>query len=307
MPKQVVSMDKKRVQIVMSTYNGEKYLKEQIDSILNQIDVDVKLFIRDDGSNDSSFSIASNYRNVEVKKGENIGFVKSFLTALDKCGESDYYAFSDQDDVWLNDKIISAIRLLEKENDSIPLLYCSTLQRVDENLNKLNIQNYTGLKLDLPSVLSRGRLAGCTFVFNKRLKDLVRGSSELDMHASHDSWILLGCIACGGKVIFDETPHILFRRYGTNTSIDGNSFKKRLKYEFRYFGKYKDNRYDTAIEILRFFDYNITDESRKFLMMVVNYKNSIHGKMRLAFSREIDCGIRASNLITRLTILCGNY
>lgn len=64
------------------------------------------------------------------------------------------------------------------------------------------------------------------------------------MHASHDSWVLLACLACGGNVFFDKKPHILFRRYNTNTSIDGGKLKSRLKYEFRYFEKYKNNRLD---------------------------------------------------------------
>lgn len=62
------------------------------------------------------------------------------------------------------------------------------------------------------------------------------------MHASHDSWVLLACLACGGNVFFDKKPHILFRRYNTNTSIDGGKLKSRLKYEFRYFEKWWNSK-----------------------------------------------------------------
>lgn len=96
-------MNTKSVQVVMSTYNGEKYLKEQIDSILSQEGVDVRLYIRDDGSSDRTTDILASYqehKNVKIEKGNNLGFAKSFLTALDECDEADYYAFSDQDDVW---------------------------------------------------------------------------------------------------------------------------------------------------------------------------------------------------------------
>ena len=207
-------MNTKSVQVVMSTYNGEKYLKEQIDSILSQEGVDVRLYIRDDGSSDRTTDILASYqehKNVKIEKGNNLGFAKSFLTALDECDEADYYAFSDQDDVWEKDKLSTAIEILEEESQSTPLLYCSALQRVDENLNPLHVQSYHGLRINLPSMLTRGRLAGCTFVFNNTLRNLVKNSSQIEMHASHDSWVLLACLACGGNVFFDKKPHILYK------------------------------------------------------------------------------------------------
>lgn len=178
-------IDTKSVQVVMSTYNGEKYLKEQIDSILSQEGVDVRLYIRDDGSSDRTTDILASYqehKNVKIEKGNNLGFAKSFLTALDECDEADYYAFSDQDDVWEKDKLSTAIEILEEESQSTPLLYCSALQRVDENLNPLHVQSYHGLRINLPSMLTRGRLAGCTFVFNNTLRNLVKNSSQIEMH-----------------------------------------------------------------------------------------------------------------------------
>lgn len=110
-------MNTKSVQVVMSTYNGEKYLKEQIDSILSQEGVDVRLYIRDDGSSDRTTDILASYqehKNVKIEKGNNLGFAKSFLTALDECDEADYYAFSDQDDVWEKDKLSTAVQLIQE-------------------------------------------------------------------------------------------------------------------------------------------------------------------------------------------------
>lgn len=176
-------MNTKSVQVVMSTYNGEKYLKEQIDSILSQEGVDVRLYIRDDGSSDRTTDILASYqehKNVKIEKGNNLGFAKSFLTALDECDEADYYAFSDQDDVWEKDKLSTAIEILEEESQSTPLLYCSALQRVDENLNPLHVQSYHGLRINLPSMLTRGRLAGCTFVFNNTLRNLVKNANYIE-------------------------------------------------------------------------------------------------------------------------------
>lgn len=124
-----------------------------IDKILREGNYDivhVRLYIRDDGSSDRTTDILASYqehKNVKIEKGNNLGFAKSFLTALDECDEADYYAFSDQDDVWEKNKLSTAIEILEEESQSTPLLYCSALQRVDENLNPLHVQSYHGLRM----------------------------------------------------------------------------------------------------------------------------------------------------------------
>ncbi len=148
---------------------------------------------------------------------------------------------------------------------------------------------------------------GCTFVFNNTLRNLVKNSSQIEMHASHDSWVLLACLACGGNVFFDKKPHILFRRYNTNTSIDGGKLKSRLKYEFRYFEKYKNNRLDTACELLNCYNSNMSVSSKSFLEKVKNYKSSIRNRIAFLFYKDINCGIIASDVITRIIILFGCY
>ena len=97
-----------QVAVLMSTYNGEKYIRDQIDSILSQIKVNVTLFIRDDGSTDSTVKIITQYTekysNIKFWVGENIGVGNSFMQLLySLTDEFDYYAFSDQDDIWLNE------------------------------------------------------------------------------------------------------------------------------------------------------------------------------------------------------------
>ena len=100
----------------MSTYNGERYLREQIDSILQQIDVEIELIIRDDGSNDGTVQIieeyASKYPCISYYCGDNVGVGKSFMELLKNAPTADYYAFSDQDDVWLKDKLIRAVKAI---------------------------------------------------------------------------------------------------------------------------------------------------------------------------------------------------
>ena len=124
----------KKVLVLMSTYNGEKYLGQQIESILAQEKVDVHLMIRDDGSTDNTRNVLKRYENndrITIKYGKNTGVGVSFLKLLYVNMDADYYAFSDQDDVWKKDKLIAGIRKLEEING--PALYASNQTVTDKD------------------------------------------------------------------------------------------------------------------------------------------------------------------------------
>ena len=125
--------------VMLSAYNGENYINEQIDSILSQQNVNVLLYIRDDGSTDKTWEIISHfthtYKNVRILKGENVGWEKSFLKLVDSAPNADLYAFSDQDDAWLPDKLERAYQTIQNEKNSI-VLYGSNVWVTDEKLNK---------------------------------------------------------------------------------------------------------------------------------------------------------------------------
>ena len=128
-------MDK--VYVLMSTYNGDKYLKEQLESILDQKNINVSIFIRDDGSTDNTEmiikSFCDNHNNIHYFSGENIGYGKSFMELIKNVpNDAEYYAFSDQDDVWKLDKLISAIQAIREISE--PALYCALPEYVDQNL-----------------------------------------------------------------------------------------------------------------------------------------------------------------------------
>ena len=141
----------KVIQVLMSTYNGDEYLKEQIDSILAQdcekkAGTKLKLLIRDDGSKDGTQKILGEYakkypETIEWYQGQNVGVIKSFFDLVVKSDEkADYYAFSDQDDYWHKDKLSAGITNIDKMSKEIdtkknmPLLYCCSPRLVDENL-----------------------------------------------------------------------------------------------------------------------------------------------------------------------------
>ena len=103
------------VLVLMSTYNGEAYLTEQVESILKQADVNVKLLVRDDGSTDNTLRILNKYateEKLDYITGKNINWMHSFWTLVNMAHGADYYAFADQDDIWFPDKLARAVSVL---------------------------------------------------------------------------------------------------------------------------------------------------------------------------------------------------
>ena len=105
------------------------------------------------------------------------------------------------------------------------------------------------------------------------------------------------------ELVFDEVPHILFRRYGTNTSVDGGNLKKRINHELRYFSKCRDQRYKTVQQLFELPNIEFDKNSKEFLLSVCKYKNSNINTLSLMINPKLDCGIILSNLINRITIL----
>ena len=208
--------------VLLSAYNGEKYICQQLESILSQKDVRVTVFIRDDGSGDGTVPIIQAYaddgKQVLLFQGSNIGSVGSFceLAGIACAYEKrfDWYAFSDQDDLWLPDKLSAAVKLLKREEQAIPLLYCSNLQVTDESLNPRETMHPRDPAFTRTTALVHNLATGCTEVFNwKALELFCRGESRL--MEFHDYWMYLVCMY-SGKVIYDPDAYILYRQHSQN-------------------------------------------------------------------------------------------
>ena len=195
----------KKLLVLLSSYNGEKYIEQQINSILFQENVDVTIFIRDDGSTDRTlqllFKLQKENKNIEIIKGENIGYTLSFTKLTKEAykvrDKYDYFAFSDQDDFWLPKKLESAVLLLERESDSIPVSYISNTTLVDKNLVPLGYEH--SKKMQLPSkanCLLQNKATGCTMVFNKKALELYVKNIPSYIQI-HDYMIYMFCIFIG--------------------------------------------------------------------------------------------------------------
>lgn len=215
--------DNIQIDILLATYNGEKYLKCQLDSILNQTHKNIRLLINDDCSTDNTRAILKEYEEkdnrIKVKYNEkNLGYVKNFEDLLKRV-ENKYFALSDQDDFWKEEKIEKSLnKLLEEDAD----LVFTDLEPVDEKLNTItpsmvrfmqmdkNIKKHQDYKV----VFLRNCVTGCTILSKKELiNEYIPIPTKEPM--VHDWWMAL-IISQIGKITFLDEPTIKYRQHGNN-------------------------------------------------------------------------------------------
>ncbi len=307
-------MKKNKVMVLMSTYNGQQYLEEQICSILNQEGVDVFLRIRDDGSKDNTINIIRKYMkahsNIDLVEGKNIGFAQSFIELVystNECTDIDYFAFSDQDDVWLNDKLLSAVTLLSKQKPDCPNLYFSTARAVDRDLNYLfdygKYENYTFTK---PSSLVKCYMLGCTMVFPYSTVKFLSDHRPVYKLQMHDLWINQTCVFFG-NIVYDKTPHILYRQHGRNIAGVSNSLKNRVIRTINSFSTY-EKRHFRELNAKCFLDtYNnlLSPQEKEWVSTVAFYRKSVRNRLKFLFSRDICMGVFDSDILLKARILFG--
>ncbi len=217
------------IDILLSTYNGELYLREQLDSILAQSCTDWTLLVRDDGSTDGTLKIINDYSarfpdRIKVISDSlgNLGVTKSFGTLLE-ASKSEYVMFSDQDDYWLKDKIsisMDAMHKLEEKYAQMPLLVHTDLSVADSNLNIINksLREYSNLPVEIlessPCFFPLSNpVTGCTALFNAKVRDMSLPFTEKT--EMHDVWVGLVAVK-NGKLLYVKQPTILYRQHGHN-------------------------------------------------------------------------------------------
>lgn len=218
----------KRIAILMATYNGGVYLREQLDSIIRQTNKDWKLYIRDDGSTDETLEIIKGY----VEKSDSIVLIQDSLGSRGAAGnffallgavDSWYYMFADQDDVWLPDKVASIysyIMELEIRHKNKPIVIGTDLKVVDVHLNTLAESFWSNSKIRVSLLKKFNYLAvcngftGCTMIINDQVKQLIMPTLPTLM--IHDYWIALNVSRKGGVIEFMDNALILYRQHNRN-------------------------------------------------------------------------------------------
>lgn len=214
------------IAILLSTYNGEKYLKEQIDSIINQDYKNWELYIRDDGSTDSTLSIIQYYSSIHsniylLEDTDNLGAAMSFMTLLSNV-DSEYYMFCDQDDVWMEDKVTKSIcKMIELEStEKKPILVFSDAKVTDAKLNIINPSFWDYNKAYPQILLSNSKFInvfncspGCTMIFNNELK---KHLNDFDSNILMHDWYLMIKATMHGVVGYINDSLMFYRQHSNN-------------------------------------------------------------------------------------------
>jgi rhamnosyltransferase len=304
---------KPHVLVMMSTYNGHQFLTEQINSILNQKNVDIHINIRDDGSGDDTLLLLRRFEKehpeITVFSGDNLGYIQSFWTLLDSAdADYDYYCFSDQDDVWLPDKLSYGISGIAQFTDT-PALFASGLNVCDENLNLQYTNTFPKIKTEFGSAITRPRLSGCTMIFNRQL---MRLSLKLPLLKgrpcmAHDTAIYLTALACGGTVVYSKESHIMFRRHSSAVTSHGKSILTRVKTVTDIFTTRKNEASRQAAFLYRYLSHDMTDEASAHCKKILTYRKAFGRTLRLCLDKDIYCGLYSVDFVTFFAVLFHKY
>ena len=232
-----------KIAILLATYNGEKYIAKQIDSILEQTEKEWTLFIHDDGSKDQTMDVVAEYakkypEQIVVVDGPSTGGAKTNFMYLFRQVEAPFYMCCDQDDIWLPEKIEITKREMDnlvRGDEDKPCLVFTELCVVDGELNVIaeNMRDYQGLdceKVRLNRALIQNVVTGCTMMVNRKMRDELAKVTDCTNLLMHDWWAILVATRFG-KASFIKQPTILYRQHGNNGvgASNANSLMYQLK------------------------------------------------------------------------------
>ena len=216
-----------KVSVCIATYNGEKYIEEQIKSILSQLSINDEIIVSDDYSTDNTINIIKKINDERIKiyfNRENKGYVPNFENALKKA-TGDVIFFSDQDDIWLPYKVEKCIQKLKKYD-----LVVTDAQVIDDNLDVIeeSLFKVVNTKTGFFNNLIRNRYYGCCMAFKRKILQKVLPFPKKYSICSHDRWIPLVCELYYKTTLIKE-PLMMYRRHGNNVSCFRKSNNSLIK------------------------------------------------------------------------------
>lgn len=310
---------KPRVLVMMATYRGENWVGEQIDSILGQEGVDVTLRICDDQSPDGTFSICRSYANrfpniIATRNEMNLGVNDNFMQMLyeDEAGDYDYYAFSDQDDLWMPNKLEAAVEMIEaKTSSEEPALYYCDLFNVEGRNESRELYQFSECERHPATVLLRNYINGCVMVFNRSLAQIVRSYRPNHFPRMHDVWLHMAGRFCG--TVIADTDHAYMKRRITGSNVVGKttlnpgSIGETIKLALLAFQPYDRVQSETAQLFYAGYDKYLKPEGRRVLEEFLHYRDSLDNRIRYSGSRSYWLPSPEALLRMKVGVLLGFY
>ena len=234
--------NQKSIAILLATYNGAAFIADQLDSIERQSHRNWRVYASDDGSSDGTQAILGSYRErwgaerLRISQGPRCGHAANFLSLVqDATIEADYYAFCDQDDVWLKDKLERAIKSISSVGEKKPALYGSRTELIDGRGRSYGLSIHFRRQACLKNALVQSLAGGNTMVFNNETRLCLKLIPTIQDVIAHDWATYLLVTACEGLVIYDATPSVKYRQHGENIIGSNNKLSGRLMRIVRLF------------------------------------------------------------------------
>lgn len=306
----------KKVIIILPTYNGEKYLKELLDSLYNQTYPLIEIYTRDDGSTDNTVEIIKEYAKKKVK-GRKIIIIPNgnkslkcpdcFTKLLEIAKDGDYYCFCDQDDVWLPHKIEEAVNKIEKNDADIPTLHFGAYDYYTENLEFMHHSPKVPKNIKLRNLIYDYWPLGFNITFNKALYDVIFKYYPKKIYY-HDCWPAQVAVGVG-NFIYSENPSVKYRRQENAVTYSNHSRISLLIWRLkRFFGNNSDNLKQLKrilIEYKEIFNTQLSIEDKKMLYIFTvdtfsNYFKRIFYPHRLRVKITDELGLRILFVLKKL-------
>lgn len=266
-----VDLSTKRVAVLLCTYNGGKYLQEQLESISQQTHPVIDIYASDDGSNDATHRILEAFKprwtkgDFVIYQGPCNGFCDNFMSLVfDQNIHADYYGYADQDDIWEADKIEASLNRLSQLDQTKPLLYCSRTCLIDEKGNKLGYSSLFQKKPSFANALVQSIGGGNTMMMNQAARNILMDTAGCRF-VSHDWWTYMLVSGADGEVFYDPYPSVKYRQHAGNVVSGNMSFKARLfRIKMLFAGRFHAWN-DTHMESLAQVRHLITEKNQKTL------------------------------------------
>jgi glycosyltransferase involved in cell wall biosynthesis len=260
-----------KVGILLCTYNGAAYIQEQLRSFATQTHKDWVIYASDDGSSDDTIKHLKNFQlqhgedRLIILNGPHQGFAKNFLSLIkNRSIEADYFAFSDQDDVWFPDKLERSIAQLEPLQDT-PALYCSRTRLVSADGQFIGLSPRFSAPPHFRNALVQSIAGANTMLINRQARALLAKTPDQSIIVAHDWLTYLLVSGCGGKVFFDQTPTLDYRQHDGNLIGANSGLRARLTRLVKMCtGRFKEWS-DQNLNVLAEFKPTLTTENRRAL------------------------------------------
>lgn len=273
------------VAILLCTYHGEEFLAEQLDSFARQTHTNWTLWVSDDGSTDDTLAILERYQKawgadkLIILHGPADGPTKNFMSLVHNAQiQADYYAFSDQDDIWEADKLQRAIALLTRnaapENHDTPALYCSPTRYVDADNQEIGLSQRFTQRPSFANALMQNIAGGNTMVFNHAACQLLRRVRKTADIVIHDWWLYIVVSGCGGIIFYDTYPSVRYRQHANNIIGMNSSWQARLHRIHKLFeGRFREWN-EMNIVALQQQENQLTERNKRVLALLSQARQS---------------------------------